>query len=260
MEIIIQPTPEAASAVAARIVSRLLQEKPDAVLGLATGSTPLSLYRELVRLHREGNLDFSRVTTFNLDEYLGLEPEHPASYHTFMREHFFQHVNVRADNTHIPDGLTKDVPAFCARYEDQIRAAGGIDLQVLGIGTDGHIGFNEPGSSLASRTRIKTLTAQTRRDNARFFGGEDKVPHHVITMGVGTVMDARQCLLLAFGAGKARAVAGAVEGPITTMNPASILQMHPVVKVCLDEAAASELKKTDYYRWTYDNKPDWQKP
>jgi glucosamine-6-phosphate deaminase len=255
MEIIIQPNPEAASAIAARMIERLLREKPDAVLGLATGSTPLLLYRELVRT----KLDWGRVRTFNLDEYVGLAPDHPASYHRFMQENLFRHVNMAESNVHIPDGLAGDIPGFCQSYEQQIRAAGGIDWQLLGIGTDGHIGFNEPTSSLASRTRIKTLTQQTRTDNARFFGGEAAVPHHVITMGIGTIMEARQVVLLAFGPDKARAVAEAVEGPITAMNPASVLQLHPVAKMVLDEPAASQLRKADYYRWVYDNKPDWQK-
>jgi glucosamine-6-phosphate deaminase len=255
MEIIIQPTPEAATSVAARVIARLLREKPNAVLGLATGSTPLLLYRELVAMR----LDWRRVTTFNLDEYVGLPREHPQSYHSFMWENLFRHVNVLKKNVHIPDGMVEDIPKFCAKYERQIRGAGGIDLQVLGIGTDGHIGFNEPTSSLASRTRIKSLTQQTLKDNARFFGSENKVPHHVITMGIGTIMEARQNLLLAFGTNKARAIAEAVEGPVTSMNPASALQMHPVVKLCLDEAAAGRLKRADYYRWVYENKPDWQK-
>lgn len=254
MEIIIQPNAEAATKIAARMIAGLLREKPNAVLGLATGSTPLSLYREIIAM----NLDWRRVTTFNLDEYLGLPREHPRSYHRFMWENLLQHVNIAKKNVRIPDGMTRDIPEFCAKYERQIRDAGGIDLQVLGIGTDGHIGFNEPTSSLASRTRIKTLTRQTRRDNARFFGGENKVPHHVITMGIGTIMEARQNLLLAFGAKKARAIAGAVEGPITSINPASVLQMHPVAKVCLDTAAASRLKRADYYRWVFENKPNWQ--
>jgi glucosamine-6-phosphate deaminase len=255
MEIIIQPTVEAASTIAAQMVARLLREKPDAVLGLATGSTPLLLYHELVQM----KLDWSRVTAFNLDEYVGLAPDHPASYHRFMWENLFNRVNILESNVHIPDGLTEDIPGFCLRYEQQILAAGGIDLQLLGIGTDGHIGFNEPTSSLASRTRIKTLTQQTRAHNARFFGGETAVPHHVITMGTGTIMEARQVLLMAFGPDKARALAEAVEGPITSMNPASILQLHPVAKIVLDEPAASRLRKADYYRWVYDNKPDWQK-
>ena len=254
MEVIIQPSAAAASGVAARIIARLLQDKPDAVIGLATGSTPLPLYQALVAMH----LDWSRVTTFNLDEYIGLPREHPQSYHSFMWENFFRHVNIDLEKIHIPDGNTLDVPVFCAGYEERIRAAGGIDLQVLGIGTDGHIGFNEPTSSLASRTRIKTLTRQTRHDNARFFGSEDAVPQHVITMGIGTIMEARQILLLASGSGKAPAVAAAVEGPITAIHPASVLQMHPVVKVCLDEAAAAGLQRADYFRWVYANKPAWQ--
>jgi glucosamine-6-phosphate deaminase len=254
MEIIIQPTPEASAEVAARIIARQLREKPDSVLGLATGSTPLSLYRILIGM----KLDWSRVTTFNLDEYIGLPREHPQTYHSFMWENLFRHVNICPENVHIPDGNAPDVPAFCAAYEEGIRTAGGIDIQILGIGTDGHIGFNEPTSSLASRTRIKTLTPQTRRDNARFFGSEDEVPFHVITMGIGTIMEARQNLLLAFGENKAAAIAGAVEGPITAINPASVLQLHPVAKVCLDEPAASKLQRADYYRWVYQNKPAWQ--
>ena len=258
MEIIIQPTPDTASTLAARHVARLVRAKPNAVLGLATGHTPLLLYRELVRLHEQEGLDFSQVTTFNLDEYVGLAAEHPASYHAFMQEHLFSRINIRPDNIHIPDGLTADIPAFCRSYEEAIRTAGGIDLQVLGIGSDGHIGFNEPSSSLASRTRIKTLTAETRRDNAGAFGNPDQVPFHVITMGVGTIMDAREVLMLAFGEKKADAVAAAVEGPITAMNPASILQMHPVAKCLTDEPAAARLSRLDYYRWAYDRKPDWQ--
>ena len=240
------------------MVARLIRKKPSAVLGLATGSTPLALYRDLIRLHREGDLDFRDVGTFNLDEYLGLTPAHPASYHHFMRENLFQHINIREENIHIPDGMTVDVPAFCQAYEDKIKAAGGIDLQVLGIGGDGHIGFNEPSSSLASRTRIKTLTPRTRQDNARFFATEEEIPEHVITMGVGTIMEAREVVLLAFGAGKAEAVAAAVEGPITTSVPASILQLHQKATILLDEEAAGNLRRAEYYRWVYANKPGWQ--
>ena len=254
MEIIIQPTQQAATEVAAKIIARLLRDKPTAVLGLATGSTPLSLYRMLIAME----LDWSQVTTFNLDEYIGLPRDHAQSYHSFMWENLFKHVNISEENVHIPDGNAQDVPRFCREYEEQISAAGGIDLQVLGIGTDGHIGFNEPTSSLASRTRIKTLTQQTCKDNARFFGSEESVPRHVITMGIGTIMEARQNLLLAFGHNKSRAVAEAVEGPITSINPASILQMHPVTKIILDEPAAADLKRADYYRWVYESKPDWQ--
>ena len=254
MEIIIQPTAHEAASVAARIIAGVLREKPDAVLGLATGSTPVSLYKQLIAM----NLNWSRVTTFNLDEYIGLPVEHPQSYHSFMWENLFRHINIRPENIHIPDGNAADIPAFCQQYEEQIQQAGGIDLQLLGIGTDGHIGFNEPTSSLASRTRIKTLTQRTCEDNARFFEPGETVPHHVITMGIGTIMEARQNLLLAFGANKAQAIAEAVEGPISANNPASILQMHPVAKLCLDAPAAEGLKRADYYRWVYDNKPDWQ--
>ncbi|HET6409569.1 MAG TPA: glucosamine-6-phosphate deaminase [Chthoniobacteraceae bacterium] len=259
MEIVIQPTPEAASIIGANIIANLVHDRPDCVLGLATGGTPLAMYRELVRMHREEGLDFSKVTTFNLDEYVGLDPKHPQSYHAFMWENLFGHINISPDRVHIPDGLASDIPEFCREYEESIRRAGGIDLQVLGIGTEGHIGFNEKSSSLASRTRIKTLTPQTRRDNARYFGDADDVPMHVITMGVGSIMDARQVLMLAFGEAKAQAIADAVEGSISAMNPASMLQMHPVAKALLDEPAASKLSLTEYYRWVYDHKPQWQK-
>jgi glucosamine-6-phosphate deaminase len=237
-----------------------VRRKPDCVLGLATGSTPIATYTELIRLHREEALDFSKVTTFNLDEYVGLSPDHPQSYHVFMAEHLFRHINISPQRIHIPNGMAKDVPTECEHYESAIRSSGGIDLQLLGIGSDGHIGFNEPSSSLASRTRIKTLTTRSREDNARFFGGDlAQVPMHCITMGVGTIMECRQVLLLAFGARKAQAIADAVEGPITAMNPASILQMHPVAKALIDEPAGGSLKRRDYYRHVWENKPAWQR-
>ncbi len=259
MEIIIKENGEAASEAAARVVARLVREKPNAVLGLATGSTPLVLYRKLIRLHKEDGLDFSQVTTFNLDEYVGLEKEHEQSYHSFMWKNLFSQINIHPEKVHIPDGMADDIPLSCATYEAAIIANGGIDLQVLGIGSDGHIGFNEPTSSFASRTRNKTLTQQTVSDNARFFDGdENKVPHHCITMGIGTIMDARMNLMLAFGEGKAEAVAAMVEGAVTSMMPASILQHHPAAKVFIDEPAASELKLSDYYRWVYAGKPEWQ--
>ena len=259
MEIIIQPDSRKASLIATRIVARVVREKTRPVLGFATGNSPLQVYKDLIRMHREEGLDFSRVTTFNLDEYVGLPADHPSSFHTFMEQNLFGHVNIPEENVHIPDGMTKDIPAFCRRYEEDIKAAGGIDVQILGIGTDGHIGFNEPSSSLASRTRIKTLTDQTRKDNAVFFGGEENVPFHCITMGVGTIMDSRMCLLLAFGKKKARAIAATCEGPITAMVPGSILQMHPHAIIIIDRDAASELKKVDYYEWVYSHKLDWQK-
>ena len=257
-EVIIQKDARSAAVAAGRLVARLVRDKPGAVLGLATGSSPVPLYRELIRMHREEGLDFSRVVTFNLDEYVGLAPDHPSSYRSFMYEHLFKALNIPEENIHIPDGLAKDIPAHCAAYEKAIKDAGGIDLQVLGIGRDGHIAFNEPTSSLASRTRIKTLTEQTRQDNARFFGPDEEVPFHVLTMGIGTILEARRCMLFAFGEGKAEAVANAFEGPVTCMVPASALQLHPSVKVFLDEAAASKLAKAEYYRWVYDHKPGWQ--
>jgi glucosamine-6-phosphate deaminase len=255
MEIIIQPTQLEATDVAARIIANLIRQKPNAVLGLATGSTPIPLYQRLIEM----NLDWSHITTFNLDEYVGLPRDHSQTYHTFMWENLFQHINIQKQNIHIPDGNSSDIPTHCSDYENKISAAGGIDLQVLGIGTDGHIGFNEQGSSLASRTRIKTLTRQTREDNARFFDSIDQVPFHCITMGIGTILDAKTNLLLAFGENKANAIAQAVEGSITAMNPASALQLHPYTKVCLDQPSASQLKLHDYYKWVYENKPEWQK-
>lgn len=258
MEIIIQPDAITASALAARIVAGFIREKPHAVIGFPTGSTPLAFYENLIRMNREEGLDFSRTTTFNLDEFVGLSPDHPASYHAYMDRHLFNHINISRSRIHIPDGLAADIPSYCRQYEDEIRTAGGIDIQILGIGVDGHIGFNEPTSSLGSRTRIKTLTRQTRRENAPEFGSEDGVPYHVLTMGVGTILDSRMILLLAFGAKKAAVVAQAAEGPVTALVPASALQLHPQTVFILDEPASSGLSKADYYRYVYEHKPDWQ--
>jgi glucosamine-6-phosphate deaminase len=259
MEVIIKPDADAVSKEAAEVFERILRHKPASVLGLATGSTPLGLYNELAQRCREGRMSFVDVTTFNLDEYVGLAPDHPMSYRAYMHEHLFARINVLPDHTHVPDGRAGDIARHCEEYEAAIRDAGGIDLQLLGIGSDGHIGFNEPSSSLSSRTRLKTLTPRTIADNARFFGSEDQVPHHVITMGVGTIMEARQVLVLATGANKAAAVAATVEGPITANVPASILQMHPRCALIADEAAAGQLARGDYYRWVYDHKPAWQR-
>src|SRR6478752_6141257 len=252
MEVVILPGAKPIAVLAADAIEALLRNKPDAVLGLATGSSPLPVYEELERRHRRG-LDFSRVRAFALDEYVGLPPGHPGSYREVIRR-----VNIRPENVHGPDGEAADVPAACRAFEEAIRAAGGVDLQLLGLGTDGHIGFNEPGSSLASRTRIKTLVEQTRRDNARFFSTLAEVPHHVITQGLGTILEARHVILLATGAQKAQAVRDLVEGPVAAICPASVLQLHPHVTVLLDEAAASSLRLADYYRHSYDSKPRWQ--
>jgi glucosamine-6-phosphate deaminase len=254
MEVIIQRDYEHMSNTAAQIVVEVLNAKPNAVLGMATGSTPLGLYQELVRLHREEELDFSRVTTFNLDEYVGLPVNHPQSYHYFMREHFFQHVNIPPHNINIPSGTTSNYRAFCEWYEQRIGECGGIDLQILGIGSDGHIAFNEPTSSMSSRTRLKTLSKMTIDDNARFFDRREDVPVYAITMGVGTILDA-MLVLVASGRAKARAIAQAVEGPVTSMVTASAIQLHRDATVIVDEEAASELAMRDYYTFIYEKKP-----
>ena len=241
MLVIIKDDYEAVSAEAARLVVHRLLTKPNMVLGLATGSTPIGLYRELIRRCREDGLDFTKITTFNLDEYVGVPPDHPQSYHYFMREEFFQHMNLDPRFVHVPNGMAEDVAAHCDWYEEQITRAGGIDLQVLGIGANGHIAFNEPGSSLGSRTRVKTLTRQTREDNARFFASMDEVPRYAITMGIGTIMEARELLMLVTGESKAEALRAAVEGPLTARVPASMIQMHRKAYVIVDRAAASLL-------------------
>ena len=249
MLVIIRRDSRQVCAEAARIVAAAVRAKPTLVLGLATGSTPVGMYQELVRLHREDGLDFSRVTTFNLDEYLGLAAEHEQSYHYYMNEHLFRHINIAPENVHIPDGqVSGRYESYCESYERQIRAAGGIDLQVLGIGKNGHIGFNEPASSLASRTRVKTLTMETIAANRRLFRPEDTMPDCAITMGIGTILQARRLLLLASGKAKDKAVAKAVEGPITASATASALQIHPDATVLLDRAAAGRLRNRAYYQ------------
>jgi glucosamine-6-phosphate deaminase len=259
MEVIILPSAAEAALAAARIVARLVRDRPQAVLGLATGETPRRVYEELVRAHREEGLDLSRVTTFNLDEYVGLGEAHPASYVRYMRENLFRHVNLRPDRTHVPDGRGADVDATCAAYEEAIRAAGGIDLQLLGLGADGHIGFNEPTSSLASRTRVKTLTAATRETIRAGLAPGEEAPRHVITMGIGTILEARRCVVMAWGARKAAAVARMVEGPVAAIVPASALQLHARTTVLVDEDAASALALAAYYRDVQENKPAWQR-
>jgi len=249
MEVIIVPAAQDVGSAAARIISRLVAGKHGAVLGLATGASVKPVYAELVR----AKLDFSRVTTFNLDEYVG-----SASFHEFMEEHLLKHVNADRARVHFPPTEGADLAGACEQFERDIRAAGGIDLQLLGIGRDGHLGFNEPTSSLASRTRIKTLTGATREANRAAFGGGE-VPLHVVTMGIGTILDARQCLLVADGAAKADAVARMVEGPLTAMVPASALQLHPRATVIVDELAAAKLALRDYYREVQRNKPEWQR-
>jgi glucosamine-6-phosphate deaminase len=237
------------SGEAARIVANAMRKKPDLRLGLATGDTQQGMYRELVRMHREEHLDFSHVITFNLDEYIGLPASHPQSFRSVMHKSLFDHVNISAPQIHIPDGaLRENFDEVCQQYEQDIHRAGGIDLQVVGIGKDGHIGFNEPTSSLASRTRPKTLTQQTLQDNRHNFSPGEEPPGAAITMGIGTILEARRILLLASGTAKAKAVALAVEGPVTASVSASALQMHRDVTGMVDREAAENLQHKDYYR------------
>jgi glucosamine-6-phosphate deaminase len=249
MDVVICRSYQELSKAAAAVVADLVNHKPNAVLGFATGSSPVGLYQELARLHHKEGLDFSKVTTFNLDEYVGLAGDHPQSYRRFMNEKLFNHINVPVQNTHVPSGTSTNHKTFCEWYEKQIRDAGGIDLQVLGIGSDGHIAFNEPGSSLGSRTRMVTLTEQTIDDNARFFKKKADVPRHAISMGVGTILEARKLLMVVNGKNKAPALAAAIEGPITSMITASALQLHPDAVVFVDQEAAAQLKMRDYYEW-----------
>ncbi|MGW1562920.1 glucosamine-6-phosphate deaminase [Streptomyces sp. NPDC002144] len=259
MEVVIVPDARSGGELVAEAMARLLRRKPDALLGVATGSTPLPVYEALAARVRTGAVDVSRARIAQLDEYVGLPAEHPESYRSVLRREVLEPLGIGMEAFLGPDGTAEDVQGACDAYDAALAAAGGVDLQLLGIGTDGHIGFNEPCSSLASRTRIKTLTEQTRVDNARFFDGDvEAVPHHVITQGIGTILEARHVVLLATGEGKAEAVAATVEGPLASVCPASALQMHPHATVVVDEAAASKLKLADYFRHTYVNKPDWQ--
>lgn len=255
-EVIIVPDPAAAGNLVAEEIARLIRRRPDAVLGLATGSTPLPVYESLAeKLH---GVDVSRVRGFALDEYVGLDPAHPESYRSVITREVVEPLGLDPERIRTPDGSGEGIATAGQDYEDAIVAAGGIDVQILGIGTDGHIGFNEPGSSFASRTRVKTLTRQTREDNARFFDSIDDVPMHCITQGLGTILRARHLILLAFGEGKAEAVAGAIEGAVSASLPGSAIQLHERVTVVVDEAAASRLRDADYYRYAWENKPSWQ--
>lgn len=236
---------EQLSKATARIIADQVKRKPNSVLGLATGSTPVGAYKELVRMHKEEGLDFSQVMTFNLDEYVGLKPDHDQSYHCFMADNLFNHINVKPESIHIPDGMAKDAEAHCHAYEQAICAAGGIDIQILGIGSNGHIAFNEPGSSLASVTRKVSLTPQTIRDNSRFFEKEEDVPRYAISMGIGTILKSRVAILMATGQYKADAIAKSIEGCVTAMVPASALQMHPRPIFMVDSEAAAKLSE----RW-----------
>jgi glucosamine-6-phosphate deaminase len=259
MEVIIQPDADAAARLVSRIISKELHAKPHLVLGFATGRTMEKVYGLLATMHKEEHLDFSLCRTFNLDEYIGLAPENEHSYRHYMNDHLFRRVNIDLRNTHLPNGVAKDLDAECAHYDHLIADCGGIDLQLLGIGVAGHIGFNEPLSALRSRTRVKALSPTTLAQNAPLFGGDaKKVPKRAITMGVGTILEAKRLVVLATGAEKAAIVAKAVEGPITSMVSATALQLHARCTVVVDETAASKLQEKEYYRWIFANEPEWK--
>ncbi|MBK9139531.1 MAG: glucosamine-6-phosphate deaminase [Verrucomicrobia bacterium] len=257
MEVIIRPTAEAAAELVARVIARELRANPHLVLGLATGRTMEGVYARLVRMAREEGLDFSLCSTFNLDEYVGLPPSDRHSYRHYMNHHLFLQVNIDLRNTHLPDGMAADLDLECRHYEELIKRFNGVDLQLLGLGRAGHIGFNEPLSALQSRTRVKALSPVTLEQNRPLFEDPERMPRRAITMGVGTILEARRCLLLATGAEKAQIIAKAVEGPITSMISATALQLHPRCTVVVDEAAATRLECADYYRWIFENEPEW---
>jgi glucosamine-6-phosphate deaminase len=259
MEIIILPTAVEVGNTAAAIIAQVVSDRPESTIGLATGSSPLAIYARLAELARNGALDFSRVRGFALDEYVGIPLDHPQSYASVITHEVVEPLGMNPELVKVPDGRASDVAAACVAYDKSIKDAGGVDVQILGIGANGHVGFNEPTSSFASRTRIKTLAPRTREDNARFFDSLDQVPTHCVTQGLGTIMEARQLVLVAQGEGKADAIAAAVEGPVSSSCPGSILQFHEHAAVIVDEAAASKLKHADYYRYAYANKPVWQR-
>ncbi len=253
------PDPATGGALVGQAIATLLSAKPAAILGLATGSSPSHVYVDLVARHRRQELSVASARAFLLDEYIGLPEGHPQSYRAVIEREVAGLVDFPDQAVQGPEGDSDDVASACARYDAAISAAGGVDLQLLGVGTDGHIGFNEPGSSLGSRTRVKTLTRQTRSDNARFFGGDvAAVPRHVITQGIGTILEARHLVMVAWGRHKARTIARCVEGPLAAMVPGSALQLHPHVTVVVDDAAATELQLAGYYRETWAAKPSWQ--
>lgn len=248
MQVVIKPDAAAVAEYGANVFIRQISNKPDAVLGLATGSTPVALYQQLIAAYQAGKISFAQVKSFNLDEYLGLAGTHPQSYRYFMQQQLFDHIDIAAVNTAVPEGDAADPLLACQQYEQRISQAGGIDLQLLGLGRNGHIGFNEPSSGLRSRTRIKTLTAATIADNARFFKADEYQPHLSITMGIGTILEARKIVLLATGESKADAVKAMVEGPLTAACPASALQLHQHALIVIDEAAASKLTDIEFYK------------
>jgi len=256
MKIVICDSRDEAAGIAADTILSSLNDKPELVLGLATGSTPCGVYDRLVEAHRRGAADFSRVRTFNLDEYLDLGPQHPQSYRAFMRRHLFDGVNVRPENIHFPPAEGDSLLERCEQFEEDIRAAGGIDVQLLGIGSNGHIGFNEPTSSLRSRTRVQTLTTKTLLDNGRYYTPGEFQPQMAVTMGIGTILEARRIVLQAFGMKKADAIRSAVEGPLSACCPGSALQLHPQVLILLDAEAAARLSMRDFFLRAKENEEE----
>lgn len=254
MEVIVKATYDDVCAESAAIIQEACRKKSNLVISFATGKTPLGLYEKLVGLYTQGGIDFASVRAFNLDEYVGLEESHPQSFAYYMDHHLFRQVNIKKENIFRLSGRPADIEQHCRAYEQKIRASGGIDIQILGIGKNGHIAFNEPGSSLSSRTRLKILTPETVAVNRPFFQDESEVPRFCLTMGIGTILETKSVLLLASGKEKAEIVAGALEGPLTASVPASALQLHPRVKFVIDEEAASGLTNRDYYRWAYENR------
>lgn len=242
MNILTFKSEERLNETAANIIAGIVQVKPDAILGLATGGTPVGIYKELVKLNQEGIVSFKQVTTFNLDEYVGIDPAHEQSYRHYMQQHLFNHVDINQDRTHVPNGNADDLQAECVRYEQAIREAGQLDIQLLGIGHNGHIGFNEPADELVSDTHVVELAEETRNANSRYFASEEEVPKQAITMGIGSILKAKKLMLVVKGADKAEIVKRALQGPITTACPASLLQTHPNLVVLVDEAAGSKLQ------------------
>ena len=257
MEVIIRPTADEAAELTSRIIKKSILEKPNLVLGLATGGTMEVVYDKLVCEHKDKNLDFSLCRTFNLDEYIGLPVEDKNSYRYYMNKNLFSRINIDIRNTYLPNGMAEDYTAESEKYERLIRENGGIDLQLLGIGRSGHIGFNESLSALQSRTREKALTPVTIEQNEIYFEPPESMPKRAFTMGIGTILDARKIVLLATGEGKAEIIAKAVEGPVTSMISASALQLHPKTTIIVDESAAKNLEEKEYYHWLFENEPEW---
>jgi glucosamine-6-phosphate deaminase len=254
MEVVIKPDYDQVCAESAALIREAWIRKNDLVLGLATGKTPLGFYKKLISLYQNREMDFSSVIAFNLDEYFGLAESHPQSFAYYLDQNLFRQVNIRKENVHRLEGRPSDIEEHCRAYEHKIKSVGGIDVQILGIGKNGHIAFNEPGSALSSRTRLKILSRETVEANRPFFKDEREMPRFCLTMGIGTILEAKMIILLAAGKDKAEIVARAIEGPVTASVPASVLQFHPRAELVIDEAAAVELTNGPYYRWAYENK------